>query len=179
MRIIVDVDSVVADLVKAIVEIYDPELKTIDEPKVWNWFNELEHFNIQKHLCDYKFWKNLPLIKDSKEGIQFLRSQNHELVWVTMPYQDCFGWHSARHEWLNDNFHIDLHNEPLVTISGGKKYIVKAAAMIDDCVDFVEQWEKVNNGIGFVFKSQLNNQYKRRYTWETIMKDKFFTKKTL
>ena len=48
MKVIVDVDSVVADLVTAIVQIYDPKLTTIEEANKWDWFRDKGPKTIKK-----------------------------------------------------------------------------------------------------------------------------------
>jgi 5'(3')-deoxyribonucleotidase len=182
MRIIVDVDCVVADFVRAITEIYDPELLTLSKPKDWDWFrkiNDETSKKVESHMRDERFWDSLPTISGAPEGVAHLRSHGHELVWCTMPYAECHGWYDARRRWLERHFGIHTYQEPLITISGGQKYMVKATTIIDDRVDFVESWEKANNSIGYVFASEMNTKYHRRYTWKDIINESFFKRKIL
>lgn len=182
MKILVDVDSVVADFIAAVVGIYDPTLTSINEANRWNWFRDLDKDlvdKIEQELSTYEFWENLPLIKNAQEGIHFLRSQDHDLIWCTMPHRQALGWVDARRCWLNKHFQMEINKEPLITISDGSKYLVKATAMIDDRPDFIEEWERVTNGLGFLFESPMNKDYKLRWDWKKIMDEKFFLRKLM
>lgn len=183
MRILVDVDDTVSDFegsLRQLLECY-PELKDRYKADSWDWFRKDHKVEAvcEEALADWGFWRQLPLLSGAGEGIAYLRSQGHELMWCTMPYKKCFGWADARREWLEEKLQINLYKEPLITVSGGEKYLVRATTIIDDKVPFVEAWEKKNNSIGFVIAASTNVGYHQRYTWEDIIKNKFFLRKIL
>lgn len=183
MKIIIDVDETVADFVGALHQhllVCHPYLTPKYKVDCWDWFrkdSEVESICEFECMEQSKFWATLPVLPDAKEGIAYLRSQGHELIWCTMPYKDCYGWYDTRRKWLEEKMEIDIHKEPLLTVSGGEKYLIRATTIIDDRIPFVEAWEKKNNSVGFVMASPINVGYHRRYTWNDIIKDKFFLRK--
>lgn len=182
MKILIDVDETVADFVGELQRRLGTECPYLDgfwKADCWDWFRKDEEVeaNCNNWMEDWKFWSNLPVLPDAKEGIAYLRSQGHELIWCTMPYKPCFGWLDARREWLENKMDIKSYREPLITVSGGEKYLLRATTIIDDRVKFVEAWEEINKGVGFVMASPINIGYHRRYTWKDIMKHNFFKRK--
>jgi hypothetical protein len=179
MRVIVDVDCVVADLIGAILDINGIEDRTIASE--WDWFkrytNPDDTAKVRKALTNPNFWETLPLIPNALEGIDFLRTNEHQIIWCTAPYEQCFGWLDARRKWLNNIFQADKYKDPLVPTED--KYLVRGTAMIDDRHDLVKAWEKAyRKGVGYVYRTEMNlNSGIELVTWEDIMKNKFFQKK--
>ena len=184
MKILIDVDETVADFVGALQKNLHNHCPHLDNQWIadcWDWFRKDEEveINCNHWMEDWKFWSGLEVLPEAKEGIAYLRSQGHELIWCTMPYKFCFGWLDARREWLCNQMQTNIYQEPLITVSGGEKYLIRATTIIDDRVPFVEAWEKKNNSVGFVMASPINVGYHRRYTWGDIKKDKFFLRKIM
>jgi 5'(3')-deoxyribonucleotidase len=174
MDIIVDVDGVVADFVTAVDNIV-PHKGEVREWHWWNKYSKEESRKINQALTQREFWDNLPVIKDAKEGIQFLRNNGHQIIWVTAPFSHCTEWVDARHKWLEKNFQRSQLEEPIVYTRA--KYLIKATAMIDDCVEWVEEWEnnwKFEPTVGYTFYSEIDHSPRRKYTWQDIMKEQLF-----
>src|SRR3972149_11585151 len=112
MRIIVDVDCVVADLVGAILDIADSLTgQKTDRDKLilqWDWFEKEYPAPVMKeivhNLDSQEFWRTLPYIKGAFKGVNYLREQGHQLIWVSKPREKCIGWVDARRDWLSIRF---------------------------------------------------------------------------
>ena len=175
MKIIVDVDVTTADFISAVQNILDEtDRSTASE---YNWYDEHPRGKIVRAAMEgYAFWRHMELIENAVEGIQFLRSQGHKILWVTAPYKQCKEWYKAREEWLEENFKISSYQEPYIPIR--EKYYIRADIMIDDNIEWIKEWENNNpKGIGFIFKSELHQHYKETYTWKDIMSMSFFKSK--
>ena len=176
MRIIVDVDCTVADFVGAICRVVDVPDRSI--AKEWDWFKSAysprQTEQVRKEMSDHRFWSKLPVIRDANKGIAWLRAQGHDIVWVTAPFRACFGWCDARREWLNRNFNIDKHNEPLVFTKA--KYLVGADVIIDDMPEIVDAYGAAHpDALCLTYWSELNCKTDReKVHWEDIMGIRFF-----
>lgn len=184
MRIIVDVDLTVGNYIEATLALEEKFTGTkIDREKrvlEWDWHQKgdpaLKEF-ISAEMDKPNFWLTMPLIPDAKEGVAYLRSQGHQLIWCTKPRESCIGWADYRRQWIDNNFQFRSFNEPYVPTED--KWLIQASVMIDDYVPYVEKWEKHNkNGIAFVFASPLNKEYQGpRHNWKDIMSMPFFRNK--
>src|SRR5688500_4494738 len=142
MRTIVDIDCTTGDYVGAVLAIQSKMQNRIIERKnlklPWDWYNEAneeEKAFIKKVMDGMEFWRTLPLVENAKEGIEYLRSQGHQIVWATKPRESCVGWVDARRDWLNEHFKIDEHKEPYVPTAD--KWLIQAACIIDDYLPYV------------------------------------------
>lgn len=176
MKIIIDVDCVVADFVGAILKLVDRTDRSL--AKEYNWWEKYYSVKETKEIRrvlkeDSSFWQNLPLIDLAKEGMQFLRNMGHEIIWCTAPYRAKYGWESDRRIWLEKNNFL-LEEDKIVFTDA--KEIVGATAFIDDKIEYISLWERANpKSLAFMFASELNQATKvEKYTWETIMSTKFF-----
>lgn len=173
MRIIIDCDCTVADFVGQVCR----EVGELDRNQAnrWDWF--LEDYNketvsaIKTKMTTVEWWDKLPVITNSTRGIAWLRGQGHKLVWVTVPFRHCEGWYTARVRWLNRNFGIDRHDEPVVTISNSEKFLISADAIIDDVPEIVDNYGVHHpEAICLTFKSEMNRNLNRELVdWNKIM----------
>jgi hypothetical protein len=179
MDIITDVDCVAADFVGKVMSMVGRPAAR-NEAKIWDWFDgytEEQAIIIRDAMTTREFWQNLPLIKGVKEGIEYLRNQGHRIVWCTAPYKFCPVWVDARYKWLETHFGRSALEEPIVFTK--YKYLVDGLALIDDRADWVDKWQAAHpKGIGFVFKTELNEGLDReRVDWNDIMNMGFFKSK--
>jgi 5'(3')-deoxyribonucleotidase len=178
MKIIVDVDCVVADFVGAVLALVGrPECR--EEANQWDWWKKYpikERIIVDEAVRTREFWQNLPLVEDAVEGINFLRANGHEIIWVTAPYKHCPVWVDARYKWLETHFKRSALEEPVIYTK--YKYLIKATCMIDDRAMWLEEWErhwKSDATIGFLFGTELNDDINReRVNWQDIMNMRFF-----
>lgn len=177
MKVIVDVDCVVADFVGAVLDLIDHTDRS--EANEFNWWNKTYSPEDAKHIDNTlsnnsHFWQSLPLMPNAVEGVQFLRDNGHHIKWVTAPYRTKYGWCSDRRLWLEKHFRVRDNGE-LITFTHDKKD-VQATAIIDDFQHHVDTWERENkDGLGFLFASELNlNSRRDRVTWKDIIEMRFF-----
>lgn len=178
MKIIVDVDCVVADFIGGVLSLVGrPEAR--EEANEWDWWKRYpikERIKVDEALRTREFWQNLPLIENATQGINFLRENGHDIIWVTAPYKHCPTWTDARYKWLETHFQRSALSEPVVFTK--YKYLIEATAMIDDRQLWLEEWEKAHKSkatVGFLFATELNCDINReRVHWQDIMNMRFF-----
>jgi len=184
MDIILDIDEVVADFIKGICVVTGQDPTKVTE---WNFFKEApkpgaKHAAIQA-LKSYHFWRNLPLIKDAQEGIEYLRTQDHKIIWCSSPYISCEKWGFARMNFLNQHFGARKHDDAMIWARHQDKQYVQGRCFIDDKVSNIESWGAKNErGIAFLFDCPLNRDYQTDYRlsgWEEIMELQFFRSKNV
>ncbi len=113
-------------------------------------------------------------IDGAKEGIEFLRENKHEILWVRAPYWKCFGWADVRREWLETNFEMLSRKEAFFPTED--KHLVGALSIIDDRADIVKKHQLHNpDSIGYIFRSELNlHSGEQLVDWKKIMTMEFF-----
>ena len=176
MKIIVDCDNVVADLVGGVCSLVNEYRSTANE---WNWFMnypEPKASKVREAMKSPGFWAELPLIEDSEKGIAWLRGNGHQLLWVTVPFPYCNQWVEARESWLIRNFRVDKHNEPIITVSNAEKYHIEADVIIDDMPRIIDEYSaRRPEAKTCLFWSELNQNLNREMVnWEDIMSDASF-----
>lgn len=144
VHFLVDVDGVVADIVKATLQIVGKSTESAKdieqhcyEWNVWDTFRGWEYDTIMQCVHQPHFWKNLPLIKDAKFGINALGRAGHKITWVTAPTWKCPGWCDARVEWLHRHFGGDMN----IIIAGDKRHI-HGDVFIDDKLENILAWKE-------------------------------------
>jgi 5'(3')-deoxyribonucleotidase len=164
MRLLLDVDGVVANMVLALLNAIGSKSTPSDFP-TWDVLKALpkeEHDRAIEVLEDPSFWLNLPLVEGAKRGVQELRDQGYEVVWVTAPWKSCPGWDEARRSWIRKHFGPD--DEIIITAD---KQTVDGDLFIDDKPDNVESWKKAHPGKpAFLFNTPHNKDSDlRRCSW--------------
>jgi len=167
LKILLDVDGVVADTRNAIIEklqLKDPN------PKSWDLVKILppdDKERVLELMDDMDFWSNLPLVDGAKKGVRLLKAYGHEVVWVTSPWKTCIGWESARRFFINEHFGDDT----IVVTS--EKHHVAGDVFIDDKVDNVESYKKENpNTMVYIFDQPYNQEFHGvpRFDWSKVEK---------
>jgi len=168
MKLLFDVDGVVADTRQALLDA--AEIEKDPDPKQWDLVKTLsgdEKDRAIEVMNDHNFWVNLPLKDGAKKAIRLLRAAGHEIVWVTSPWKSCFGWDTARRIWIREHFGEDS------VITTRDKYHVDGDVFIDDKVDNVEKWRKTHPGKkAFIFDAPSNQDYTGapRFSWDKVEK---------
>lgn len=182
MKILMDVDEVCADLVGAILAITGKTNRS--HASEWDWFDkypEAERKATRRALGTAQFWLDIPVKEEAIRGISYLRSQKHQIIWCTAPYEPCVGWVNFRQQWLNKHFHIDSHREARI-FTADKEHI-RADVFIDDRINNVVSWQKNNReGLGFIMKCELNQASPCPEglvfaDWQDIMDNSLFRRK--
>jgi 5'(3')-deoxyribonucleotidase len=166
--ILIDVDGVVAEFLEAVFDAVGTN-KDPEELKQWNFFSMLskdEGKVAEKVLEDPAFWATLPIKDHAQDAVKFLKNVGHKIVWVTSPWESCFGWDVARRRWIREHFGDDD-----IVITKSKEH-VKGDVLIDDKPANVEAWQKAHpQGRALLFRAHYNDNYRgdvRRFSWGDV-----------
>lgn len=174
MRVLIDVDGVVAGLLAHLWDNMETDIKIADL-RSWHIIRDLPERESQKILELFKqreFWRTLPVMPGAKEGIQKIRDAGHDIVWLTAPYTPCYGWASERFEWLGRNFDAHYHD---ICIAH-RKGCISGDVLIDDKPENVREWQQMNpSGRVFLYAHAFNvSEPFARMTWDSM--PEFLTK---
>jgi len=129
-RIALDMDEVIADVIPKFLDIYEAEFGYRLKEKDYlggKIYDRPNAYHLRKHLHNPTFFSDLPVIKDSKEVVEWLTQ--HFDVYIltsTMEFKNSL---VAKYDWLSKNF-------PFISwkkyIFAGEKQFIQADYMIDD-----------------------------------------------
>lgn len=171
MKILLDVDGVVADFVKGLEMVLGHTFSSEDK-KHWAVHNRLDRATRNQALeemADAHFWESLPLMEGAKEGVNYLETMGHQIVWVTSPWPSCESWDSARAKWLEK--HFDIIGKKHHLIIAADKSDVKGDVFIDDKPSHVREWSKKHpEKKAFIYDAPHNQNIADfpRFTWEKV-----------
>jgi 5'(3')-deoxyribonucleotidase len=153
MRIIVDLDETIVDMMTPLLDIYNEkydDAKTIDDIKVWELPKEM--IDIFRYT-EYFFLKLEPY-PHALYGVRHLKKMGHDIVIATAP---SHSGHIARQKitWINEML-PDFKNDIVLT---HRKDIFNAEIIIDDHVDHVDSF----NGTRILVDKPWNRYYKPDY----------------
>jgi len=159
MRIAVDVDGVLADHVKAVLERLSEEYSDFDRTRasMTHWDEDLPSIDtslkteIERAESDSDFVREMKPIEGAIEGTNLLADHGHELVIVTARPEENL---SATHDWL-DALGIPHNREESKSTNGQLKTIADAAVLIDDFPGHVEDFAE-SGKYGIIFKQPWN-----------------------
>lgn len=177
MKILIDVDGVVADLVTPVLERINKETNaSIQYDDISSfYFLDTKHRILTKDQSEVArrafsepgLVESLSIIPGAQEGVQALREHNHEIIWVTSPWKDSKSWCYERTRWLAQNF--DANSDDVIFCS--KKERIPGNVFIDDRSKSVEEWQKKNySGVALLYDQPWNqeNSKNKRFTWQSI-----------
>jgi 5'(3')-deoxyribonucleotidase len=167
MRILLDVDGVVADWSTALLQAVGSDL-TLADVTDWNIFGLLtkQQAAAAKALCGTRaFWQELPVMRGAQEVVERLRDR-HQLLWVTSPWWSCDGWMQARLGWLRRHFGV----LPDHVIFCSCKWAISGHVLIDDKPDNVTSWGEHNVGFPVLFDAPYNRSvdHDLRANWSNL-----------
>lgn len=176
MRILIDVDGVLANCAKQVLLFSG---STIEEKDVVNFgiieaLSKKEQELLMKGMEGSIFWHTLEPIEGAIENIKYLKKKNHKLVIVTTPWSSCPVWESVRRKWLKKIFGKNTF-EDIIFVN--KKQFVKGDLFIDDKVENIDNWLNEHHfKHAFIYDYPYNRSYKRtfnckRITWKTFKKE--------
>ena len=178
MKVLLDVDGVVADFVPHLIrrvyiswESTGKPLRRKCDVMQWNFFDLLykdDRRVAERELAKPEFWATLPLVRGAFKGVHALVREGHEVVWCTSPWNGCETWCETRMCWLDERFGCECG----VIFTHDKSY-KGGDVMIDDKAENVEAWlAKHPDGRGIVFKAPWNRHYKgERMNWKQITEE--------
>ncbi len=165
MRILIDMDDVMADAVERFLEWYERDFgiriskKQLEGTKLQYIVPEEHKATVNKYAHTKGFFKDLPLIENSREVIEELNNK-HEIYVASAAMEFEYSL-PEKFEWLDKNFPF-IHWKRRVFC--GDKSVLKADVLIDDH-DFNLS---VFSGRAIMFTASHNmhfNQYERLNNW--------------
>lgn len=166
--IILDVDGVVADYVVHVLNILG--LTHIDPRSVKTTFEDTlkgeDREKYEKLVANPEFWLTIPVIADSQNGVERLRTRGLNVHWCSSPFDTAPLWHWARTKWLKKNFNSDLSDFTATK----EKWRVGGQYFADDTPDHIKTWVTHNGGKAFLFDQPHNRDFNEvpRVNWDTI-----------
>lgn len=142
MRVLLDVDGVLADFVGGCIDVLDGHLKR-EDVTVWRFIEGLpegQRTLLEKVLKTPNFWETLACIPRAREGVKQLRENGFEIVFVTSPWVSCREWGYRRRRWLRT--HFDASDKEIVFTCN--KALIQGNFLIDDKIENVVEWQKAN-----------------------------------
>jgi len=174
MKLIIDMDNVLNNMIYKIVEEYNKTFSTrwtIEDVKDYRYYNS---FNVDKEIGHRftktlftmpGFWLSLNPQPDSQRVVMRLL-KNYDIYIATKPYigsRNCF---AEKVDWLNKNFPF-VGEEKLIFTHD--KSLLKGDIIIDDHPDNLNGF----NGTTIVFDYAFNRDYEATYrarNWKEIEK---------
>ncbi|WP_270420120.1 5' nucleotidase, NT5C type [Chryseobacterium indologenes] len=165
-KVIVDMDGVMADVYHQLIQFEKRDSGTKIEISTLSGKPEIESFpNGKKHVNEPGFFRTLPVMKGSREAIEYLNNK-YELYIVSagMEFPNSL---REKYDWLEEHFPF-ISWEQIVLC--GSKRVVSGDVMIDDYPKNLNHFE----GERFIFTQPHNElieneTYKRVDSWEEIM----------
>lgn len=140
MRIIIDLDSTVADLLPPWLARYNKEYNdnlTVEQITTWQMHELVKPecgANLYKYLTPDLF-ASLKVLPGARESVQKLRNDGHEIAFVTAA---PFGTADAKIAWTMRWFDVKKDS----VIACDRKYLFKADVLIDDSPQNIVQYRK-------------------------------------
>ena len=171
MRILVDMDNVIADFDERISEVLKanhPEISVIPLEQrttfyIRDQYPEEHHPALESIYLGKGFYRNLPIIEGSLEALEYMLTLGHDVRICTRPLLRNPYCVQEKYEWVDENLIKEwLHR---VVISKDKT-IVKGDLLIDDKPEIkgieIPSWEHIL----YTQPYNLNVNSKRRLTWK-------------
>jgi 5'(3')-deoxyribonucleotidase len=143
--LMLDVDGVVADFTGHLLLSVGGrlQLEDITNYNVFEFLSREEREESFRILRDPDWWRAMPPIGGAIEGVAALRADGWRIGWVTRPWHDCEAWASARVAWLSRHFRATWDDVQV----GGRRDILRCAALIDDRPENVEAYMLAQRGV--------------------------------
>lgn len=164
--IALDMDQVIADVLSKYLDIFEKMYgRRPDKAEYWGKkFYELEEdaITIREHLFHKGFFRDLPVIEGSQEGVKIL--MEHYDVYITTAAQEFRNSLEDKYDWLQEHFpFIPWKNY----VFCGDKSIFKTDYMIDDHAYNLETFQ----GKGLLYTASHNiseTRFTRVNNWREI-----------
>jgi len=171
MKILMDVDGVVADTANHLFDLLGISQEERKKFRKWAFLSELSEEDEKRGralLKDPHFWETIPLMEGAKRGIREIKHLGHRITWLTAPYTSCPEWGAVRRRWVNRNFG---GGEPVIIEKEKEK--IDGDALIDDKPDNIRKWYKARPlGHAVLFDTQFNRdfEWRTRANWSNMIK---------
>lgn len=178
MKYLIDVDGVVANLLKYTLECLKKDIDLPapepEEVEILDFFrsedsplNEIQRRYVRSLMGAPGTALQFELLPGAQEAINKIVDHYHEVVWVTAPYYNSRTWPSDRMSWLHKNFPNVPRDNIIITHN---KYHVPGDIFIDDNPHKVLAWKKHNSGRALLFDQPYNRSFTNleRFDWSML-----------
>lgn len=112
------------------------------------------------------WWTSLPRADGAAEGIWRIRGAGYRVVVVTSPWESNPTWESQRRAALLRGFGI--RKEDIIPTS--QKHFVRGLTLIDDKIDHVVEWARINKRPAWLYEMAHNAkvEWDWRFTWGRV-----------
>lgn len=176
MIVAVDVDGVLCDLMKVWLDRYNKDYDdNLTNESLTGW--EIIPFvkpecgvKILDYIEDPSIYDDAPIIKDALDGIEYIRSYGHRVVFVTA---STIGHAGRKLTWLTDHkFLYDKKNY----VEAFDKSLIEAKILIDDRYENVFSFQSGEKKIGYLFRQPWNKDYSFNeiVSWDRLIRDNSF-----
>jgi 5'-nucleotidase len=166
MRILIDIDDTLCDLVSTWLEIYNADYNdNLKRDQILSW-DIGSYTKIGHKFYDYLTNPNINLyyaiepFPYALEGIQLFRKLDYRIVFVT-----AYDNYNRKWNWLNQHGFTDDMDEYVVAHD---KSLIRGELLIDDKYDNIISFD----GLGWLYNEPWNQQYMyspRVNNWQKIM----------
>ncbi len=172
MRILLDMDGVIADLLTHWCQLINDrhgENLTPETATDWNIHKLCQDPDAANKIYEFfredGFFRELPPMPGAVEGIQTLMRRGHDVVIVTA----CKYGHSDKRAWFRDHLpHFNRRN----IIFAERKELIRGDVFIDDHVQNLEAWAWSWPGKTAICFDAAHNRHwggERVHNWEEIL----------
>ena len=173
MKILLDMDGVLAQFIPALIEEYNfLTNEHISE-------DEIKSFNVKDYVNDpflvgriknaTGFARNLKPYDGALDAVNFLVGAGHEILFVSCPTNCPTSAHEKR-EWLNYYFSKLWQKAPLITTPPGMKKHVRGDVLVDDDPKNLDDLHPATKGL--LWHTRQNaavTGYERVYSWDHLI----------
>lgn len=173
MRVLLDLDGVVADWTKAVAAVTEKYGHKLDTT---SWFQRKDlpegiRDRVMSEIAAPDFNLKFEVLAGAKEAVSALRAAGHEVHFVTSLW-DCPTWVYDRNRWLRKHGFCAAPSGVTYTKD---KYVVSGQIFVDDKVSNVLKWRDKweGRGVGVVWAQPWNAEYtgpNRFNDWERILR---------
>lgn len=179
MKILVDVDGVVVDLVAPILDKLNEKFGTNfehEDIRQWDFFSSHSTYDllrpehkvfVRELMCKPGMASDVQLLPNVKETLETLVKHGCEIVFLTAPWKDSPTWIEDRTKHL----HKELGHISKEIVFSWDKENTPGDLLIDDNPAFIQKWaQKHLSSIGLVFSQPWNedscDEFKRIKDWK-------------
>lgn len=163
LRILVDMDSVLAQDVKYALKLYNQEYKTnltMRDIKGWDIDNYVpKGTSILKYFFEPGFFDKLEPMPNSRKVVKKLIEEGHEIIIATAsPASGVFD----KINWLKEYYPF-IPEENFVSIK--KKYLLQADIILDDAAHNLENASVIYPVMFYAYHNKDNNDFLKVHNW--------------
>lgn len=155
MKILLDVDGVLADFAGAVANRLGLDPNSFSTPEMTEVMNERQKEEFFYLSFEHSFCEELHSYGGTTEFYQKLLKRTSDIVIVTKPWNGPL-WYQERITWLSDHFSISKDS----IIFCSKKELIEGDVLIEDNAENLNKWCEAHNKPGILLNRPWNINYK-------------------